>query len=74
MAEEASGLPGAVDSVVEVVGDVAVVQLVMVSNEAEFAQLAVKLTQPVDVDSGGPMGWEGTRGTMGRSSKVGVRP
>ena len=59
MAEEASGFPGTVDPVVEVVGDVASVQLMMVMNEAEFAELALELAQPVYVDRGGSVVWEG---------------
>ena len=40
--------------------DVAVIKVMVVVDEPELTQLTMKLAQAVDMDSGGPVGWEGT--------------
>ena len=61
MAEQAGGHPGAGDALAEVRGDGTVVEVMMVTNETELTQLAVKLAEAVNVDSGCAVCWEGAR-------------
>ena len=61
MTEQTGGHPGAGDTLAEVRGDGAVVEVMVVTDETELTQLAVKLAKAVDVDSGCAVCWESTR-------------
>ena len=59
--EKSGRHPSTGDPVLQVWRDVPGIHLVVLGNESQLTQLSLKLSEAVDMEGGGPVGWEGPR-------------